>query len=449
MLEDAVEEVPEGVWEGVSGALDKAAGKKKAPPVFWWRMFAGVAAAAAAVALGVFLWPDRKGDFGKVESPDSGPVAVVIPSEPDPGVLTPEITSSAPVTAFAVQENEQNSGRSAVSSRETTENLDDKPEITGSSTNMDENLDREAAYPEKQADSWTEQPGNVVEMDREAITPQAKEQIADNRQPDAQPADGQLNGQREEEEPAAPARVRRERVRYISEDVCRAGQVSLSLSGNAFASGKPSTETPGVTRMAAPAKFWAPAATGITPVSKEASYGLPFTVGIGAKYYVLPRFAVGTGVNYSLLVRSFVGTYNEVSTSVEDGVEHSALVRSVTSDIFNDQHYIGVPLTLFYDFVQTGRVRAYVRADGMVEKNVRCHYRFHSASEKMSYVEKVKGVQWSAGAGLGIEVRLGKYVGIYADPGVRYYFKGNQPASLRTAQPLMMDINAGVRFNIN
>ena len=61
----------------------------------------------------------------------------------------------------------------------------------------------------------------------------------------------------------------------------------------------------------------------------------------------------------------------------------------------------------------------------------------------------MKGVQWSAGAGLGIEVRLGKHVGIYADPGVRYYFKGNQPASLRTVQPLMVDINAGVRFNIN
>ena len=400
MLEDAVEEVPDGVWEGVSGALDKAARKRQAPPVFWWRMLAGLTAAAAAVALGIFLWPDRKGDFGKVASPEGRPVAVVVSPKPENVAGQAEMT---PETATKTPANVAKSPEIAGIATEMVQNVAEAPEIAGTATETPEIV--------------AESPINVTEH------PEAIDQT--------------------------PAVGRKERVRYISEDSRRAGQASRSFSGNAFASGKPSTDTPGVTRLAAPAKFRAPSATGITPVSKEASYGMPFTVGIGAKYYVLPRFAIGTGVNYSLLVRSFVGTYNEVSTSVEDGVEHSALVRSVTSDIFNDQHYIGVPLTLFYDFVQTGRVRAYVRADGMVEKNIRCHYRFHSASEPMSYVEKVKGVQWSAGAGLGIEVKLGKYVGLYADPGVRYYFKGNQPSSLRTAQPFMMDINAGVRFNIN
>ena len=417
MLEDAVEEVPEGVWEGVSGALDKAAGKKKAPPVFWWRMFGGVAAAAAAVLLGVFLWPGGKGDFSKVESQAVAPVAVVVPTAPDSGTEQPVAPSS-----------------------KTADIKDEAPKIIVSSSKTAEKKDgsegRSDNQPVLRTDSQNEPEEGQVQDEESRTT----DIVADNGQQGGE----QQTGPRQ----TTPVKAGRERIRYVSEDSRRAGALSLSLSGNAFATGRKSVE-PGVTRLAAPAKFRAPVHTGITPVSKETSYGMPFTVGLGVKYYVLPRFAVGTGVNYTLLTRSFVGTYNEVQSSVEDGVEHSALVRSVTSDVFNDQHYIGVPVSLFYDFVQTGRVRVYVRADGMVEKNVRSHYRFHSASEPVSYVEKVRGVQWSAGAGLGLEVRLGKYVGIYADPGVRYYFKGNQPASLRTAQPLMVDINAGVRFNIN
>ena len=60
LLEDAVEEVPAGVWEGVSGALDKAAAKpRRVAPVFWWRMTTCLAAAAAVVAV-VLLWPVKK-----------------------------------------------------------------------------------------------------------------------------------------------------------------------------------------------------------------------------------------------------------------------------------------------------------------------------------------------------------------------------------------------------
>ena len=424
MLEDAVEEVPEGVWEGVSGALDKAAGRKKAAPVFWWRMLGGLTAAAAAVALGVFLWPDRKGNFSVLESTDVNPVAVVAPTETDSLSSVP--ATAAPSEVPPVLEKGRNQGLPASPSLKTVRNTDETPQTTPSVLENDQNQGQPDG-----ASLITAQ-----NKDDEAVPSSDTE----GRQPDTQTAVSHQGTFPEFNAAGSGTGIGK----------IRTGQVSLSLSGNAFATGRPSNSaTPGVTRMAAPAAFRAPKTTGVTPVSKEATYGMPFTVGVGVKYYVLPRFAVSTGVNYSLLVRSFVGTYNEVSTSVEDGVEHSALVRSVTSDIFNDQHYIGVPLTLTYDYVQTNRVRAYVRADGMIEKNVKCHYRFHSTSEQMSYTEKVKGVQWSAGAGLGVEVRLGKHVGIYADPGVRYYFKGNQPSSLRTVQPLMVDINAGVRFNIN
>ena len=54
---------------------------------------------------------------------------------------------------------------------------------------------------------------------------------------------------------------------------------------------------------------------------------------------------------------------------------------------------------------------------------------------------------FSVGAGLGVEFRLGRTLGLYLDPGVNYYFPGNQPRSIRTDKPLMLNFDAGLRFN--
>ena len=53
MLENAQEEVPAHLWEGVSAGLDKAA--RRAATIVWWRRAAVSVAAAAAVVAGVFL----------------------------------------------------------------------------------------------------------------------------------------------------------------------------------------------------------------------------------------------------------------------------------------------------------------------------------------------------------------------------------------------------------
>ena len=57
-------------------------------------------------------------------------------------------------------------------------------------------------------------------------------------------------------------------------------------------------------------------------------------------------------------------------------------------------------------------------------------------------------MQLSANAGIGVEFMLGRYVGLYLDPSLRYYFKSGQPKSIRTAQPLMLGFELGLRFNL-
>ena len=404
LLENASEPVPEGVWEGVSQALDNAAGKKRRIiPALWWRV-AGITAVAAAVTLGVFLWPQKQGSFAVVEEQEKAPVSavdpVVIPDEP---AASPVGDAGNPIVAAVPRAVPAASPAPAGTSSDKEETVQNLPDST------------------------------LPQVAEEVNSANSAEPHTDPLPETADPESGSTVRFPEWNEVLPPAKSR--------------GRVAMTLGGSAFATGRPSAaQAAPVRKFSAPQR--APGATGITPVNKQSTYGMPFTVGLGVRYTFADRFSVGTGVQYSLLSRTFVGTYNEVSTSVENNVGHSAIVRSVTTDIDNYQHYIGIPVTFSYDFVQTKRIRAYVQAGGTVEKNVKNHYRFSSTTEKISYTEKVKGVQWSVGAGLGVEVMLSPHLGFYVDPGVRYYFKGNQPASLRTAQPVMVDLNAGFRFNI-
>jgi len=58
------------------------------------------------------------------------------------------------------------------------------------------------------------------------------------------------------------------------------------------------------------------------------------------------------------------------------------------------------------------------------------------------------GVQLSANAGIGVEFMLGKHLGLYLDPSLRYYFNCNQPKSIRTVQPLTLGFEMGLRVNL-
>ena len=63
------------------------------------------------------------------------------------------------------------------------------------------------------------------------------------------------------------------------------------------------------------------------------------------------------------------------------------------------------------------------------------------------HTEAVKNLQYSVGAGLGVEFALSQHLGLYLDPGIKYYFYNHQPKSVRTDKPLMVNFDVGLRFN--
>ncbi len=179
--------------------------------------------------------------------------------------------------------------------------------------------------------------------------------------------------------------------------------------------------------------------TYVEQIGKSSSYSIPLTFGLSAKVNFTKRWAVGAGVNWTMLRRTFNGRY----VKVENGVS-----KSSDTEVQHSLQYIGIPVNAFYNIIESPRIKFYTYAGGTVEKGISNVYRVQDIKNVPSVRNSVKGVQLSAGAGLGVEFIVVDWLGIYINPGVRYYFDCDQPVNIRTQQPFMMDFEIGLRVEI-
>ena len=235
------------------------------------------------------------------------------------------------------------------------------------------------------------------------------------------PAENMWTDILEDEEPAKTGRKHR---------------TSIVLSGVAGTNGAKSS---GLSPLKKPAMSTSRPKTGVAQKSPEATYGLPVSLGAGVKIDLSNRWSIGVGANYSVLSRKFFGTYTQV-----DG--EGIVEESISTDIRDVQQYIGIPINAFFSFVKNDYLNMYAYAGGTVERCVSDKY--YILNTDYIYNGNVKGAQLSANAGIGVEFLLGRYLGVYLDPSLRYYFDCGQPKSIRTAQPLMMGIEMGLRFRL-
>lgn len=175
---------------------------------------------------------------------------------------------------------------------------------------------------------------------------------------------------------------------------------------------------------------------GIYNESPEVSFALPFSLGVGLQFNLSSRWAIGTGIRYTNLSRTLVGDYKG------DGF------YLPQTDIDNHQHWLGVPVNFYYNFVNTSRWNVHAFVGGAAEWLIDNDFLVHNSPKDIHYHQRGTLPQWSAGIGLGVEYKLTPYLGIYLDPSARYFFATDkQPRSLRTIQPLRFDVEAGLRFS--
>lgn len=170
------------------------------------------------------------------------------------------------------------------------------------------------------------------------------------------------------------------------------------------------------------------AASAVEPVSGSPKFFSPLSLGLQLTLPLTDRFSVSSGLTYTYLVS-----------------QYDMLVDKVRYDgAYNQLHYLGIPVSFSWHFVQTPSFGFYASAGGAVEKCIAQRYVFASNTLR----EKVGGLQWSARAGLGVEYWFVPRIGLYFDPSLVYYFDNSQPLSIRTQQPLQARFEVGLRFKL-
>lgn len=396
-LQDAEIKAPRGAWRAVSARLDEGAASAAAPASpAWWR-WAGVSLAMAAVlAAGLFF----SGTMGRKAPVQGDSVAILTNSD--------NSNHSQKLTAQA-QDNEP---------------VAEEPETSGQSarTRSVHALEPVAATESRPA----EEPA-TVQVQEEIATPV--------QEPAAKPAPAKKP--RKAQAPASESDVWAQMALEDS-DVTFKPRVALAmigaLSGNEAdilaRSSHSAHMSPGETSIRK---------TGIDETSTSA-YGIPFSVGLGVRIHFTPRLSVGSGIDYSLLSRKFNGTYNEVNGGI--------VTNSVSGEITHRMQYIGIPVHIYYDILNGERAKFYVYGGGEAEYCISNKYSINSSPKDILFSDPANGFQYSIGAGLGVEFKLGRTIGLYLDPGVNYYFHCDQPKNVRTEHPLMFDFEAGLRFNL-
>lgn len=171
-------------------------------------------------------------------------------------------------------------------------------------------------------------------------------------------------------------------------------------------------------------------------VVSDIKHRMPITVGASVRLHLDERWACETGLTYTFL-----------SSDIRAGGD------SYYYETEQQLHYVGIPVKVSYNVWESNRFSFYISAGGTVEKCVSGKTKtvYTTGDEKnMSGSEdlKVKPLQWSVSSAVGAQFKLSRQIGIYAEPGVAYYFNdGSEVQTIRKEHPFNFNLQVGVRFS--
>ena len=126
----------------------------------------------------------------------------------------------------------------------------------------------------------------------------------------------------------------------------------------------------------------------------------------------------------------------------------STFVREMRgSELTSEQalHYVGVPLGVGYRIFDVGPLSFYGIAGAKADFNVKAKSSIGGVETETAKDD----VQFSANASLGAQVKLTPHLGIYVEPGARYYFdNGSNVQNYFKDKKLNFDLQVGARWNI-
>ena len=161
----------------------------------------------------------------------------------------------------------------------------------------------------------------------------------------------------------------------------------------------------------------------------KAKHHAPVSVGMQIAFGVAPRLSLSTGVVYTRTSSDFYPYAPNNDYNV-----HQVL------------HYVGIPVGLNYELWSSGGFHAYVMAGAEAAYNVK-----NDTDEDGTRKQDAKRdrVQFSGKASLGAQYDVSPNVGLYVEPGARYYFdNGSDVENTFKDKKLNFNLQFGLRFNL-
>lgn len=170
----------------------------------------------------------------------------------------------------------------------------------------------------------------------------------------------------------------------------------------------------------------------------EYDHHLPIRIGLSVAYALTDRLSISSGL-----------TYTRLASDIKDASRESKYIGE------QRLHYVGIPVNVSYKVASFRWISLYGTAGVLAEKCV-------SGTTDEGYVENntmkytnthdisSKPLQMSVNAGVGIQFDFIENVGIYAEPGLSYYFDdGSVLQTIYKEKPLNFNLNVGVRFKLS
>lgn len=170
----------------------------------------------------------------------------------------------------------------------------------------------------------------------------------------------------------------------------------------------------------------------------EYDHHLPIRIGLSVAYALTDRLSISSGL-----------TYTRLSSDIKDASRESKYIGE------QRLHYVGIPVNVSYKVASSRWISLYGTAGVLAEKCVSgTTDEGYAENNTMKYTNtqdiSSKPLQMSVNAGVGIQFDIIDNVGIYAEPGLSYYFDdGSELQTIYKEKPLNFNLNVGVRFKLS
>lgn len=154
----------------------------------------------------------------------------------------------------------------------------------------------------------------------------------------------------------------------------------------------------------------------------------PMSFGLSVGYNLTPRLTLTTGMVYTYASSDFTS-----SAAGDDIVETQRL------------HYIGIPLSVKYKVWGNNAIHTYATAGCQADFNVSAKMQ---TGDITTDADKDR-TQWSVGGAVGIQYNIIPRMGIYAEPGMRYYIDNKSSVeTIFKEKKLNFNLQLGVRVEL-